>query len=68
MVVDFSSPNIAKPMHVGHLRSAIIGDCLQRLYRANGWAVTSDVHLGDWGLPMGQLISELALRRERTTS
>ncbi|MEA2825262.1 MAG: arginyl-tRNA synthetase [Alphaproteobacteria bacterium] len=62
-IVDFGGPNIAKPMHVGHLRSAIIGDCLQRLFRANGWEVTSDVHLGDWGLPMGQLIAELAIRR-----
>jgi arginyl-tRNA synthetase len=62
-VLDFGGPNIAKPMHVGHLRSAIIGDCLQRLLRANGWAVTSDVHLGDWGLPMGQLIAELAVRK-----
>jgi arginyl-tRNA synthetase len=62
-VIDFGGPNIAKPMHVGHLRSSIIGDCLQRLFRANGWSVTSDVHLGDWGLPMGQLIAELALRR-----
>jgi arginyl-tRNA synthetase len=63
VVLDFGGPNIAKPMHVGHLRSSIIGDCLQRLYRANGWMVTSDVHLGDWGLPMGQLIAELAVRR-----
>jgi arginyl-tRNA synthetase len=62
-ILDFGGPNIAKPMHVGHLRSAIIGDCLQRLFRANGWEVTSDVHLGDWGLPMGQLIAELAIRR-----
>src|SRR5207253_3845999 len=62
-VLDFGGPNIAKPMHVGHLRSAIIGDCLQRLFRADGWKVISDVHLGDWGLQMGQLISELAIRR-----
>ena len=61
-VLDFGGPNIAKPMHVGHLRSAIIGDCLQRLFRVNGWKVISDVHLGDWGLQMGQLISELAIR------
>jgi arginyl-tRNA synthetase len=61
MVIDFGGPNIAKPMHVGHLRSSIIGDCLQRLYRANGWTVVSDVHLGDWGLQMGQLISEIEL-------
>jgi arginyl-tRNA synthetase len=62
MVIDFGGPNIAKPMHVGHLRSAIIGDSLQRLFRANGWTVTSDVHLGDWGLQMGQLISEIEHR------
>lgn len=62
LVIDFGGPNVAKPMHVGHLRSAIIGDSLQRLFRANGWQVTSDVHLGDWGLPMGQLISEIGRR------
>ena len=62
LVIDFGGPNVAKPMHVGHLRSAIIGDCLQRLFRANGWRVTSDVHLGDWGLQMGQLISEIEHR------
>ncbi|HUO92724.1 MAG TPA: arginine--tRNA ligase [Rhizomicrobium sp.] len=62
LVIDFGGPNVAKPMHVGHLRSGIIGDCLQRLFRANGWAVTSDVHLGDWGLQMGQLISEIGIR------
>lgn len=62
LVIDFGGPNVAKPMHVGHLRSAIIGDSLQRLFRANGWDVTSDVHLGDWGLPMGQLISEIGHR------
>ncbi|MBN9590566.1 MAG: arginine--tRNA ligase [Alphaproteobacteria bacterium 64-11] len=61
VVIDFGGPNIAKPMHVGHLRSSIIGDCLQRLYRANGWHVVSDVHLGDWGLQMGQLISQIEL-------
>jgi len=60
-IIDFGGPNIAKPMHVGHLRSSIIGDALQRLFRALQWDVTSDVHLGDWGLPMGQLISHLAL-------
>jgi len=63
VILDFGGPNIAKPMHVGHLRSCIIGDSLQRLFRANGWSVVSDVHLGDWGLPMGQLISELQIRR-----
>jgi arginyl-tRNA synthetase len=62
LVIDFGGPNVAKPMHVGHLRAAIIGDSLQRLFRANGWRVLSDVHLGDWGLPMGQLISEIRHR------
>ena len=61
VMIDFGGPNVAKPMHVGHLRSSIIGDCLQRLYRANGWRVISDVHLGDWGLQMGQLITEIEI-------
>ena len=61
VIVDFGGPNIAKPMAVHHLRSTIIGDCLQRLYRANGWRVISDVHLGDWGLQMGQLITEIQI-------
>jgi arginyl-tRNA synthetase len=61
VVLDFGGPNIAKPMAVHHLRSSIIGDCLQRLHRANGWTVISDVHLGDWGLQMGQLISEIEI-------
>jgi arginyl-tRNA synthetase len=62
LVIDFGGPNVAKPMHVGHLRSSVIGDSLQRLFRANGWTVTSDIHLGDWGLQMGQLISEIEHR------
>src|SRR5215468_5456638 len=62
VVIDFGGPNVAKAMHVGHLRSSVIGDSLQRLFRANGWRVTSDVHLGDWGLQMGQLISEIGHR------
>ena len=62
MIIDFGGPNVAKPMHVGHLRSSIIGDCLQRLFRADGWTVVSDVHLGDWGLQMGQLITEVKAR------
>lgn len=61
-VIDFGGPNVAKPMHVGHLRSSIIGECLQRLFRAGGWTVVSDVHLGDWGLQMGQLIAEVKHR------
>jgi arginyl-tRNA synthetase len=62
LVIDYGGPNVAKPMHVGHLRSAIIGDSLKRLFRANGWKAVGDVHLGDWGLQMGQLISEIELR------
>lgn len=62
VLIDFGGPNVAKPLHVGHLRSGIIGDCLQRLFRFAGDTVESDVHLGDWGLPMGLLIAELALR------
>jgi arginyl-tRNA synthetase len=62
MVIDFGGANVAKPMHVGHLRSSVIGDSLQRLFRANDWHVVSDVHLGDWGLQMGQLISEIEKR------
>jgi arginyl-tRNA synthetase len=61
-VIDFGGANVAKPMHVGHLRSSVIGDSLQRLFRANDWHVVSDVHLGDWGLQMGQLISEIEHR------
>src|SRR6201996_5244094 len=59
VLIDFGGPNVAKPMHVGHLRSSVIGDCLQRLFLANGWTVVSDIHLGDWGLQMGQLILEV---------
>ncbi|MEM9122611.1 MAG: arginine--tRNA ligase, partial [Pseudomonadota bacterium] len=63
VVIDFGGPNVAKPMHVGHLRSSIIGDCLQRLFAFVGHETISDVHLGDWGLPMGQLITEIARRQ-----
>jgi arginyl-tRNA synthetase len=59
IVVDFGGPNVAKPMHVGHLRSSVIGDSLQRLLRYRGHSVVSDIHLGDWGLQMGHLITEL---------
>jgi arginyl-tRNA synthetase len=63
VMVDFGGPNVAKPLHVGHLRSAIIGDCLQRLHRALGATVLSDIHLGDWGTQMGMLIE--AVREEQ---
>jgi arginyl-tRNA synthetase len=56
VVVDYSSPNVAKPMHVGHLRSTVIGDAITRIYRALGWNVLSDNHLGDWGTQFGMLI------------
>ena len=59
VLLDFGGPNVAKAMHVGHLRSSIIGDTLQRLFRFAGHDVVSDIHLGDWGLPMGMLIAEL---------
>ncbi|MDW7709888.1 MAG: arginine--tRNA ligase [Deferrisomatales bacterium] len=63
IVLDYGGPNIAKPMHVGHLRAAIIGESLKRLARYLGHDVVGDVHLGDWGLQMGMVIAELARRR-----
>ncbi|MFN8610271.1 MAG: arginine--tRNA ligase [Vulcanimicrobiota bacterium] len=59
VLVDFSGPNVAKPMHVGHLRATVIGDSLQRIGRALGHQVTSDAHFGDWGLQIGLLIISL---------
>jgi arginyl-tRNA synthetase len=56
VVIDFSSPNVAKPMHVGHVRSTIIGDCLARVLRFLGHRVITDNHLGDWGTQFGMLI------------
>ncbi len=55
-VVDYSAPNIAKPMHVGHIRSTVIGDCLCRMLRFVGHRVISDNHIGDWGTQFGMLI------------
>jgi arginyl-tRNA synthetase len=63
VVMDFGGWNVAKEMHIGHLRSTVIGDSLQRLFRFMGDQVTSDVHLGDWGLQMGQLINEVRLEQ-----
>ncbi|MFN3959326.1 MAG: arginine--tRNA ligase [Parvularculaceae bacterium] len=63
IILDYGGPNIAKPLHVGHLRSAILGECLKRILRAAGHEVIGDIHIGDWGLPMGQLITEV--KRER---
>ncbi len=62
LMIDFGGPNVAKRMHVGHLRSSVIGDALQRCCRFIGHDVVSDVHLGDWGLPMGMLIAEIRRR------
>lgn len=62
VVVDYGGPNVAKEMHVGHLRPAIIGESIKRILRFEGHHVTGDVHLGDWGTPMGQLIVELSER------
>jgi len=59
VMIDFGGPNVAKPMHVGHLRSSVLGDSLQRLLRFRGDDVVSDIHLGDWGLQMGHLITEI---------
>lgn len=56
IVVDFSAPNVAKPMHVGHIRSTIIGDSLQRIARFLGYKVITDNHIGDWGTQFGMII------------
>ena len=61
IVIDFGGPNI-KPMHVGHLRSLVIGESLRRILAACGHDMISDIHLGDWGLPMGMILSELQNR------
>jgi arginyl-tRNA synthetase len=70
-VIDFSSPNVAKPMHVGHIRSTVLGDCLARTLRLLGHRVITDNHLGDWGTQFGmlivgwkQLLDPAALERE----
>ena len=63
VVLDYGGPNIAKPMHVGHLRAAIIGDSIRRIFKFVGDETIGDVHMGDWGLQMGMLISELEIRQ-----
>ena len=63
IIVDYGGANVAKPLHVGHLRSAIIGESVKRLYRYMGHTVIGDVHLGDWGLQMGLIITELKERQ-----
>ena len=63
IVVDYGGANVAKPLHIGHLRPAIIGETLKRLYRFLGYNAIGDVHLGDWGLQMGLIIAELSERQ-----
>ena len=56
IIIDYSSPNVAKPMHIGHIRSTVIGNALDRLYRFQGYNVIADNHLGDWGTQFGLMI------------
>ncbi len=63
IVVDYGGANVAKPLHIGHLRPAIIGEALKRLYAFFGYKTIGDVHLGDWGLQMGLIITELRERQ-----
>ena len=63
IMIDYGGPNVAKPLHVGHLRSAIIGESVKRIARFAGHKVIGDVHLGDWGLQMGLIITELRERK-----
>ncbi len=63
IVVDYGGANVAKPLHIGHLRPAIIGEALKRLHKFLGYNTIGDVHLGDWGLQMGLIIAELAERQ-----
>ena len=62
IIVDYGGANVAKPLHIGHLRSAIIGESIKRIAKYLGHDVTGDVHLGDWGLQMGMVISEVERR------
>ena len=63
IIIDYGGPNVAKPLHVGHLRSAIIGESIKRIARFKGHHVTGDIHLGDWGYQMGLIITELKKRK-----
>ena len=63
IMIDYGGPNVAKPLHVGHLRSAIIGESIKRIARFAGHEVIGDIHLGDWGLQMGLIITELQERK-----
>ena len=63
IIIDYGGPNVAKPLHVGHLRSAIIGESVKRITRYKGNRVIGDIHLGDWGYQMGLIITELKKRQ-----
>lgn len=62
VLIEFCSPNLGKALHIGHLRNVMIGDSVRRLLQYSGYKVVSDNHLGDWGLPMGQILSETQRR------
>lgn len=59
IIIDYGGPNVAKPLHVGHLRTAIIGESIKRIGKFLGYKMLGDVHLGDWGLQIGLIIAEL---------
>ncbi len=63
MVIDYGGPNVAKPLHVGHLRSGVIGESIKRIVRYMGHHIIGDIHLGDWGQPMGLIMNELHIRK-----
>ena len=63
IIIDYGGPNVAKPLHVGHLRSAVIGESIKRILAFEGHHVIGDIHLGDWGLQMGLIIEELRDRK-----
>ena len=63
ILIDYGGPNVAKPLHVGHLRSAVIGESIKRIARFAGHTVIGDIHLGDWGLQMRLIITELQERK-----
>lgn len=65
VIIDYGGPNVAKPLHVGHLRSAIIGESVKRIMRFRGDRVIGDIHLGDWGYQMGLIITELRKRQPK---
>ncbi len=62
-IIDYGGANVAKPLHIGHLRPAIIGEALKRLHKFMGYETIGDIHLGDWGLQMGLIIAELQVRQ-----